>query len=116
MTIMIILAVWLLALIFITNKFRLDENYKQQRLFSVILIVWAVLGIIYYDVLMLTTGGFDSSSASVWQNYIPVVGFSICAGIGTYFLMMTFTQFRKKAEEPDKKQKKGSSKKSGKKK
>ncbi|MBQ1187715.1 MAG: hypothetical protein IIX62_01370 [Peptococcaceae bacterium] len=113
MAILILLAIWLLALIFITNKFRREENYKQQRLFSVILIVWAVLGIVYYDVLMITTGGFTSTA--VWQNYIPVVGFSICAGIGTYFLLMTFTKLRQKIEEADNKQKKGS-KKSGKKK
>lgn len=113
MAILILLAIWLLALIFITNKFRREENYKQQRLFSVILIVWAVLGIVYYDVLMITTGGFTSTA--VWQNYIPVVGFSICAGIGTYFLLMTFTKLRKKIEEADTKQKK-SNKKSGKKK
>ena len=113
MAILILLAIWLLALIFITNKFRREGNYKQQRLFSVILIVWAVLGIVYYDVLMITTGGFTSTSP--WQNYIPVVGFSICAGIGTYFLLMTFTKLRQKIEDADNKQKKGS-KKSGKKK
>ena len=64
MAILILLAICLLALIFITNKFRREENYKQQRLFSVILIVWAVLGIVYYDVLMITTGGFSMLSAS----------------------------------------------------
>ena len=113
MAILILLAIWLLALIFITYKFRREGNTNQQRLFSVILIVWAVLGIIYYDVLMLTTGGF--SSTIIWQNYIPVLGFSICAGIGTYFLMMTFIKSRKKEEAANNKQKKGSGKKSSKK-
>ena len=114
MAILILLAIWLLALIFITYKFRREGNTNQQRLFSVILIVWAVLGIIYYDVLMLTAGGF--SSTIVWQNYIPVLGLSICAGIGTYFLMMTFIKSRKKEEAADNKQEKGSGKKSSKKK
>lgn len=115
MGILILLAVWLLALIFITYKFRREENYKQQRLFSVILIVWAVLGIVYYDVLMLTTGQFDAGTATPWYSYLPVVCYSVCAGIGTYFLMMTFGKFRKTEDAvPAKKKKNG--KKTGRKK
>ena len=50
MLIQIILTIWLLALIFLTNKFRREGRVLQQRIFSVFLIVWAILGIIYYDV------------------------------------------------------------------
>lgn len=94
MLIQIILTVWLLALIFLTNRFRREGRIAQQRLFSVFLIVWAILGIMYYDVLMLTTGQLEGASSTQWQTYLPVVFFSICAGMGTYYLMMTFGKFR----------------------
>ena len=56
MLIQIILTIWLLALIFLTNKFRREGRVLQQRIFSVFLIVWAILGIIYYDVWIYTSG------------------------------------------------------------
>ncbi len=99
MIIQIILTVWLLALIFLTNKFRREGRIPQQRLFSIFLIVWAILGITYYDVLMLTTGQLEGVSSTQWQTYLPVVFFSICAGLGTYYLMMTFGKFRAAGEK-----------------
>lgn len=114
MAILILLAIWLIALALIANKFRREGNVAKQRLFSVILIIWAILSIVYYDVLMLTTGAFDAGNTTPWYNYLPVVGFSICAGIGTYLLMMTFVKFRKE-DDADTKKKKGSKKSSKKK-
>ena len=116
MGILIALLIWLLILVAIVVKFRREGNVAQQRLFSVFLIIWAILAIVYYDVLMLTTGGFSAENATQWHQYLPVVLFSICAGIGTYFLMMTFIKSRKKEEAANNKQKKGSGKKSSKKK
>lgn len=116
MGILIALLIWLLILVAIVVKFRREGNVAQQRLFSVFLIIWAILAIVYYDVLMLTTGGFSAENATQWHQYLPVVLFSICAGIGTYFLMMTFIKSRKKEEATGNKQKKGSGKKSSKKK
>lgn len=115
MAILILLAIWLIALALIANKFRREGNVSKQRLFSVILIIWAILSIVYYDVLMLTTGAFDTGNTTPWYNYLPVVGFSICAGIGTYLLMMTFAKFRKEDAAADTKKKKGSKKNSKKK-
>ena len=114
MGIIIALVIWLIALTAIVIKFRRDEHTSQQRLFSIFLIVWSVLGIVYYDVLMLTTGQFSDASTPLY-NYAPVVLFSLFAGIGTYFLMMTFRKFHKESPEDTAKQKKKSGKKSSKK-
>lgn len=91
MLIQILLTVWLLFLIFFTNKFRQEGHITQQRLFSVFIIIWAVLGIAYYDVLLLTIEPVENTS---WQTYLPTAFFSICAGLGTYYLMMTFGKLR----------------------
>lgn len=101
MLIQIILTIWLLALIFLTNKFRHEGRIPQQRIFSVFLIIWAILGIIYYDVWIYTSGQLETTS-SQWQTYLPTVFFSICAGLGTYYLMMTFGKFRTMAEKNQK--------------
>ena len=101
MLIQIILTIWLLALIFLTNKFRREGRVLQQRIFSVFLIGWAILGIIYYDVWIYTSGQLENIS-SQWQTYLPTVFFSICAGLGTYYLMMTFGKFRMMAEKNQK--------------
>ena len=120
-----LLTVWLLALIFFTNKFRREGRIAQQRMFSVFLIIWAVLGIAYYDVWMLTSGQIEGAASTQWQTYLPSAFFSICAGLGTYYLMMTFGKFRaadeknrKRAEQEAaaKQAKKNTGKKSGKKK
>ncbi|MBR4945310.1 MAG: hypothetical protein IKZ26_07870 [Peptococcaceae bacterium] len=116
MGILIALIIWLFILAAIVIKFHRDGNTAQQRLFSVFLIIWAILGIIYYDVLMLTTGGFAAESATQWHQYLPVVIFSICAGIGTYFLMVTFRKARKESPDDTAAQKKKSGKNSGRKK
>ena len=125
MLIQILLTVWLLALIFFTNKFRREGRITQQRMFSVFLIIWALLGIAYYDVWMLTSGQLESAASAQWQTYLPSAFFSICAGLGTYYLMMTFGKFRaadeknrKRAEQEAaaKQAKKNTNKKSGKKK
>ncbi len=119
MEILILLAAWLLALLWITYKFRREGDTKKQRLFSALAILWAVLSIAYYDVLMLTTGKFDAGATVPLYNYLPVVCFSACAGVGTYFLMMTFRKApAAKEEENSTKNKNGkkSGKKSGKKK
>lgn len=116
MGILIALIIWLLILVAIVVKFRRDGNTSHQRLFSIFLIIWAILAIVYYDVLMLTTGGFAAENATQWHQYLPVVLFSICAGIGTYFLMMTFRKFHKESPEDDTKTKKKTEKKSSKKK
>lgn len=89
-----ILTVWLLALIFLTNKFRREGRIMQQRMFSVFLIIWAILGIVYYDVWTITSGQLETAAAQDWQTYLPSAFFSICAGLGTYYLMMTFGKFR----------------------
>ncbi len=117
MGILIVLAIWLLVLIGITYKFRRDGDIGKQRLFSVFVIIWAILAIAYYDVLMLTTGQFDAGVTVPWYSYVPVVCFSVCAGVGTYFLMMTFRKFHKEKDDNGKKKKsKKPGKKSGKKK
>ena len=59
------------------------------------------LGIIYYDVWIYTSGQLENIS-SQWQTYLPTVFFSICAGLGTYYLMMTFGKFRMMAEKNQK--------------
>ena len=115
MLIQIILTVWLLALIFFTNKFRRENRIAQQRIFSFFLILWAILGIIYYDVWTITSGLSEQETAQ-WQTYLPAAFFSICAGLGTYYLMMTFGKFRimaqKNQQEADEKRtaKKGAKK------
>ena len=119
------LTIWLLALIFFTNKFRREGRIMQQRMFSVFLIVWAILGIVYYDVWTITSGQLETAAAQNWQTYLPSAFFSICAGLGTYYLMMTFGKFRA-ADEKNRKEavkeyaakqaKKNAAKKSGKKK
>lgn len=119
------LTIWLLALIFFTNKFRREGRIMQQRMFSVFLIVWAILGIVYYDVWTITSGQLETAAAQNWQTYLPSAFFSICVGLGTYYLMMTFGKFRA-ADEKNRKEaekeyaakqaKKNAAKKSGKKK
>ncbi len=98
MFIQIILTVWLLALIFLTNKFRRENRVAQQRIFSFFLILWSILGIIYYDVWTITSG-LPEQTAAPWQTYLPAAFFSICAGLGTYYLMMTFGKFRVMAQK-----------------
>lgn len=98
MLIQIILTVWLLALIFLTNKFRRENRIAQQRIFSFFLILWSILGIIYYDVWTITAGLPEETTAP-WQTYLPAAFFSICAGLGTYYLMMTFGKFRVMAQK-----------------
>ncbi len=101
MVIQAILTVWLLVLIFLTNRFRRERRIPQQRIFSIFLIVWAILGILYYDVWSVTSGWLDAHADS-WQTYLPVVFFSICAGLGTYYLLQTFGKFRAMAEKNQK--------------
>ena len=96
------LTIWLLALIFFTNKFRREGRIMQQRMFSVFLIVWAILGIVYYDVWTITSGQLETAAAQNWQTYLPSAFFSICAGLGTYYLMMTFGKFRAADEKNQK--------------
>lgn len=93
MLIQIILTIWLLALIFLTNKFRREGKINQQRIFSIFLIIWACLSIVYYDVWTFTSGALEESH-NEWQTYLPAVFFSICAGLGTYYFMQTFGKFR----------------------
>ena len=93
MFVQIILTIWLLALIFLTNKFRREGRIAQQRIFSIFLIIWACLSIVYYDVWTYTSGAL-AQYANQWYTYLPAVYFSICAGLGTYYLMMTFGKFR----------------------
>ena len=93
MVVQIILTIWLLALIFLTNKFRREGRITQQRTFSIFLIIWACLSIAYYDVWTYTSGALEQYG-SHWYTYLPAVYFSICAGLGTYYLMMTFGKFR----------------------
>ena len=93
MIVQIILTIWLLALIFLTNKFRREGRIAQQRIFSIFLIIWACLSIVYYDVWTYTSGALVQY-ANQWYTYLPAVYFSICAGLGTYYLMMTFGKFR----------------------
>lgn len=96
------LTVWLLALIFFTNRFRREGRIFQQRLFSVFLIIWAVLGVIYYDVWTITSGQMETAAAQSWETYLPSTFFSICAGLGVYYLMMTFGKFRAADEKNQK--------------
>ncbi len=105
MGILIVLAIWLFVLIGITYKFRRDNDIGKQRLFSIFVIIWAILGIVYYDVLMLTTGQFDAGVTVPWYQYLPVVCFSACAGVGTYFLMMTFRKFHNQEDNAGSKKK-----------
>ena len=70
MLIQLILTSWLLALIYFTNHFRREGRIAQQRIFSVFLIVWATLGIIYYNVWAYTSGYLEQAS-SQWQTYLP---------------------------------------------
>ena len=93
MFVQIILTIWLLILIFLTNKFRREGRIAQQRIFSIFLIIWACLSIVYYDVWTYTSGAL-AQYANQWYTYLPAVYFSICAGLGTYYLMMTFGKFR----------------------
>lgn len=93
MFVQIILTIWLLALIFLTNKFRREGRITQQRIFSIFLIIWSCLSIAYYDVWTYTSGALEQNG-SHWYTYLPAVYFSICAGLGTYYLMMTFGKFR----------------------
>lgn len=93
MFIQIILTIWLLALIFLTNKFRREEKINQQRIFSIFLIIWACLSVVYYDVWTFTSGTLEQTH-NQWQTYLPAAFFSICAGLGTYYLLMTFGKFR----------------------
>lgn len=93
MFVQIILTIWLLILIFLTNKFRREGRIAQQRIFSIFLIIWACLSIVYYDVWTYTSGAL-TQYANQWYTYLPAVYFSICAGLGTYYLMMTFGKFR----------------------
>lgn len=98
MLIQMILTIWLLALIYFTNHFRREGRIAQQRIFSVFLIVWATLGIIYYNVWAYTSGYLEQAS-SQWQTYLPAAFFSICAGLGIYYLLLTFGKFRVMAEK-----------------
>lgn len=93
MLIQIILTIWLLALIFLTNKFRREDKINQQRIFSIFLIIWACLSIAYYDVWTYTSGALEQNT-NQWQTYLPAAFFSICAGLGTYYFMLTFGKFR----------------------
>ncbi len=93
MFIQIILTIWLLALIFLTRKFRKENRLPQQRIFSIFLIIWSCLSIIYYDVWTFTSGILEQTAAP-WWIYLPVMFFSVCAGLGTYYLMMTFGKFK----------------------
>lgn len=93
MLIQVILTIWLLALIFLTRKFRKENRLPQQRIFSIFLIIWSCLSIIYYDVWTFTSGILEQTTAP-WWIYLPVMFFSVCAGLGTYYLMMTFGKFR----------------------
>jgi len=103
MFIQIVLTIWLLALIFFTNKFRRDGRIAQQRIFSIFLIIWACLGVLYYDVWIYTSGEF-AQNADQWQTYLPTVFFSICAGLGVYYFMLTFGKLRKIDEENQRQQ------------
>lgn len=42
MLIQVILTIWLLALIFLTRKFRKENRLPQQRIFSIFLIIWVL--------------------------------------------------------------------------
>ena len=44
------LILWLAVLAFLASKFYKAKMIPQQRLFSICLIVWAILSIVYYDV------------------------------------------------------------------
>ena len=83
----------MLSLIYLINRFRRQGKYRQQRLLSFFLIIWAVLGVAYYDVWAVTSGMLEESGDK-WYTYLPVVFFSICAGMGIYYLLMTFGKFR----------------------
>lgn len=93
MFILIVLVLWLLALIFLSNKFRKEGRIPQQRIFSIFLIIWACLSVAYYDV-WLYTGGILEQYEAAWYTYLPAVFFSVCAGLGTYYLMMTFGKLK----------------------
>lgn len=101
MFIQALLTIWLLALIFLTSKFRRENRINQQRLFSFFLILWSVLGIMYYDVWTYTSGELDRAGAE-WQTYLPAAFFSICAGLGTYYFLQTIGKFREYAQKSQK--------------
>lgn len=88
-----ILIVWLLALAFLCRLAHKNKMTSQQRLFSIFLIVWAVLSIVYYDVWIYIS--VTDPYVSMWYSYIPPICYSIGAGIGTYYLLKTFKKLNR---------------------
>ena len=87
------LILWLAVLAFLTRKFYKAKMIPQQRLFSIFLIVWAILSIVYYDVWNYIS--VENIHAGTWYSYIPPVCYSIGAGIGTYFLLKSFKKLNR---------------------
>lgn len=93
MVIQALLSVWILSLIYLVNRFRREGKLRQQRIMSFFLVLWAGLGVAYYDVWAVHSGLLEESGDH-WYTYLPVVFFSICAGMGIYYLLVTFGKFR----------------------
>ncbi len=88
-----VLIVWLLILAFLCRLSYKNKMTSQQRLFSIFLIIWAILSIVYYDVWIYISA--DDPYVSTWYSYISPVCYSIGAGTGTYYLLKTFKKLNR---------------------
>lgn len=85
MALLIVLIIWLAVLVgltvFVTNK----KQLLPQRIFSIFLIVFALLAVAYYDVWL----NLVYTGTIAWYHHILTLLFAICAGIGVAFFILS---------------------------